>query len=268
MKISSFRQSICNPWVASAAFCIALAAIIAVPCVDAQGDYYRHVIFDNSLTHDTYYHSQAQTNGQSFVDQQKGRLPVDSEHFRTPPNAIRLTWQSAPDSGWNAQISMLNFRNRRPGVDGHNLYFWLYSPAPISAADLPKLVLSTSPEGLQVAEFPASFSTPIPLGKYSGNIPAGKWIEVRIPLPETPTASIYPFNPAYLQSLTFLQDRADNARHTLSIDEIRVANAPTAASIAAPTNLHATGYDRHIELDWSSVESAGLARYVIYRSLD
>lgn len=56
----------------------------------AQSDYYRHVFFDNSLTHDTYYFSSAQSNGQSFIEQQKDRLPVDSEHFRTPPNAIRL----------------------------------------------------------------------------------------------------------------------------------------------------------------------------------
>ncbi|WP_109489245.1 glucoamylase family protein [Occallatibacter savannae] len=249
-------------------FALSLAAIVVTPYASAQGDYYRHVIFDNSLTHDTYYHSQAQTNGNSFVDNQKGRLPVDSEHFRTPPNAIRLTWQSAPDGGWNAQISMLNFRNRRPGLDGHNLYFWLYAPQAIAAADLPKLVLSTSPEGLQVAEFPASFSAPLALGKYTGNIPADKWTEVRVPFSDITTASIYPFKPEYLQSLTFHQDRADNARHTLVIDEIRVADDPTASALPAPSHLHATGYDRHIELEWSSSDPARLARYVIYRSLD
>ena len=53
---------------------------------------------------------------------------------------------------------MLDFRNRRPGLDGHNLYFSIYAPQAIPAADMPQLVLSTSSEGLQVAEFPASFS--------------------------------------------------------------------------------------------------------------
>jgi exo beta-1,2-glucooligosaccharide sophorohydrolase (non-reducing end) len=270
MKNFAPKSPTCNLPVAHAFLCIFVAVLFFAPArANAQADYYRQVIFDNSLTHDTYYHSQAQANGQSFVEEQKGKLPVDSEHFRTPPNAIRLTWQSAPDSGWNAQISMLNFRNRRPGLDGHTLYFWIYAPQAIAADDLPKLVLSTSPEGLQVAEFPASFSAPLALGKYTGNIPAHKWIEVRIPLSDITTASIYPFNPMYLQSLTFLQDRADNARHTLIIDEIRIADAPSSSGpLPAPANLRATGYDRHIELEWTSSDPAGLARYVIYRSLD
>jgi exo beta-1,2-glucooligosaccharide sophorohydrolase (non-reducing end) len=270
MKNATPHFSIRNSTVAYVIVVLISVSAILIPVrTHAQADYYRHVIFDNSLTRDTYYHSQAQSNGQSFIEEQKNRLPIDKEHFRTPPNAIRLQWQSAPDSGWNAQISMLNFRNRRPGLDGHNLYFWLYAPQAIAAADLPKLVLSTSPEGLQVAEFPASFSAPLPLGKYTGNIPADHWIEVRIPFSNITTASIYPFNPEYLQSLTFLQDRADNARHTLIIDEIRVADASSSAdSLPSPTNLRATGYDRHIELEWSSTDPAGLARYVISRSLD
>src|SRR5579859_1980761 len=179
MNLNIPQPSQCNRWVASILYTFLLVAAPLPATLRAQSDYYRHVFFDNSLTHDTYYFSNAQSNGQSFIEQQKGRLPVDSEHFRTPPNAIRLQWQSAPDSGWNAQIALLNFRNRLPGLDGHDLYFWIYAPQPIAAADLPKIVLSTSPEGLQVAEFPASFTTPMPLGKYAGSIPAKRWIEVR-----------------------------------------------------------------------------------------
>ena len=260
-----------NPVVAHMSWLPFFAAILLSSSLHAAapGDYYRHVIFDNSLARDTYYFSSAQSNGQSFIEEQKGRLPVDSEHFRTPPNALRLQWQSAPNSGWNAQISMLDFRNRVPGLDGQNLYFWLYAPRAISAADLPKLVLSTSPEGLQVAEFPASFSAPLSLGKYTGDIPVARWIEVRIPFSDIATASIYPFNPTYLKSLTFHQDRADNVRHTLIIDEIRVADAPASTTtLPAPTDLRATGYDRHVELEWRTVEPVGLARFVIYRSMD
>jgi hypothetical protein len=38
------------------------------------------------------------------------------------------------------------------------------------------MVLSSTSEGLQVAEFPSAFSEPLPLGKLAGDIPAGKWI--------------------------------------------------------------------------------------------
>ena len=250
-------------------FSLLTVAILLPTSLRAADDYYRHVIFDNSLNKDTYYYSHGQANGQSFVEQQNGRLPVETTIFRTPPNAIRIQWQSAPNSGWNAEISMLDFRNRRPGLDGHNLYFWIYAPQAISAADMPKLVLSTSSEGLQVAEFPASFSSPINLGKYTGDVPAGRWIEVRLPLSDFHSASIYTFRPEYLQSLTFHQDHADNARHTLIVDEIRVGDAPTPhTALATPTDLRATGYDRHVELEWNAVESHDLARYVIYRSED
>jgi len=255
---------------ARSTLCLILVFAISV-LVHSQSpsDYYRHIIFDNSLTHDTYYYSHAEQNGQSFVEERKGRLPIDSEHFLTPPGAIRLTWQAAPESGRNARISLLNFRNRRPGLDGHYLFFWLYAPQPIAARDLPKLVLSTSTQSLQVAEFPTGFSAPLALGKYTGNIPADKWIEVRIPFSDITTASIYPFRPEYLQSLVFHQDRADHVRHTLIIDEIRVADAPSStASLPAPANLRAIGYDRHIELVWSGISPPGLARYVIYRALD
>ncbi len=256
----------------SAAICcfVLAAAVLSLPAqLRAANDYYRHVIFDNSLNKDTYYYSHGEANGQSFLEQQDGRLPVESAIFRTPPNAIRIQWQSAPNGGWNAGISVLDFRNRRPGLDGHNLYLSIYSPQAIAAADMPQLVLSTSSEGLQVAEFPASFSAPLNLGKYTGNVPAARWIEVRIPLSDIQSASIYTFRPEYIQSLTFHQARADNARHTLIVDEVRVADAPaTNVALPAPTALHTTGYDRHIELEWNSTESAGLARYVIYRAID
>jgi len=248
---------------------LAAAALLASTHLYAADDYYRHVIFDNSLNKDTYYFSHGQANGDSFLEQQDGRLPVESKTFRTPPNAIRLHWQSVANGGWNAQISMLDFRNRRPGLDGHNLYFWIYAPQGISAADMPQLVLSTSSEGLQVAEFPASFSAAINLGEYTRDVPAGRWLEVRIPLADIHSASIYLFRAEYLQSLIFHQSRADNARHTLIIDEIRVADEPSPnAALSAPTDLRATGYDRHVELEWNSTDPDNLARYVIYRSDD
>ena len=247
-----------------------LAAVFLSPGqLRAGSDYYGHVIFDNSLTKDTYFFSSGQANGHSFVEQKDGRLPVEITTFRTPPNAIRIQWQSAPDGGWTAQISADNFRNRFPGLSGRNLYFSIFARQPISSSDMPRLVLSTSSEGLQVAEFPASFTAPIDLGKFTGDVPAGRWIEVRIPLSEVKTASIYPFRSEYLRSLAFHQGVADNVRHTLILDDIRVADDPIPQSaLPAPMSLRAAGYDRHVELEWDAREPANLARFVIYRSLN
>jgi hypothetical protein len=234
----------------------------------ATSDYYSHIIFDNSLTPDNYFYSAGQASGQSFLEQKDHRLPVDTRIFLTPPNAIRLQWQSAPEGGWVAEIMAADLRNRFPGFSGHNLYFWIYAPQTIAAADLPKIVVSNGGEGL-----PGGFSEPLDLGKYTGEVPAGRWVEVRIPLSDCRTASIYPFNPEFVHSITFHQGRADGVRHTLIVDEIRVADDPSAndpsasaTNLRAPSNLRATGYDRHVEIEWDAPEDPAVARYVIYRS--
>ena len=187
-----------------------------------QTDYYRHVVFDNSLTPDTYFYSQGMANGSSFLELDNRRLPVERKTFLTPPNALRLQWQSQPGGGWEAEVRVNSHRNRFPEFLGHNLYFWCYAPQAIGADDLPRLVLSNTSEGLQVAEFPGAFSQPLALGKIIGGIPAEKWVQVRIPLSEFRTGSIYEFRPEYLRNIVFHQGRADGVRHTLIIDEIRV----------------------------------------------
>jgi hypothetical protein len=249
------------------ALAAALSLLPSLPC--AASDYYRHIVFDNSLTSDSYFYSRAQASGDSFLEQQRGRLPVDTTTFLTPPNAIRLQWQSGPHGGWTAEIAATDWRNRLPELSGQNLFFWIFSLRPIAAVDLPKIVLSNAVEGLQVAEFPASFSEPLDLGKYTGDVPSGRWVQVRIPLSDCRTASIYPFKPEYVRSITFHQSRADDVRHTLIVDEIRVDDDPAVSAVLpALTDVRATGYDRHVEVEWDALEAPALARYVIYRSLD
>ena len=236
----------------------------------ANTEYYRHVVFDNSLTSDTYFDSRGMANGKSLLELRNQKLPVETKNFLTPPNALRLQWQSNPDGGWEAEIHVDFFRNRFPEFRGQNLYFWCYAPQAIAAADLPDLLISNTGQGLKVAEFPGTFTQPVPLGKFAGNIPAGKWTRVRVPVSALRTASIYGFRPEYLRSVVFHQGRADGVQHVLILDEIRMDDDPPAAktSLPAPTNLRATGYDRHIALQWDAVNSPALGRYVIYRSVD
>ena len=236
----------------------------------ANTEYYRHAVFDNSLNSDAYFYSNAMANGHSFVENSKSRLPVDTKTFLTPPNALRLQWQSEPEGGWEAEVRVVNFRNRFPAFSGHTLYFWCYAPQAIAAADMPNLVLSTAPEGLQVATFPASFTEPLPLGRITGDLPAGRWTLVRIPVSEFHSASIYEFSAEHLQNIVFHQNRADGVRHTLILDEFRLDDDPpsSSATLSAPQNVHAKGYDRHVDVTWDAYNNPALARFVIYRSLE
>ena len=248
-----------------------LGVVSLSPAESGSTEYYRHVIFDNSLTSDSYFYSNGMANGASFLELKDHRLPVETKTFLTPPNALRLQWESHPGGGWQAEVRVDGYRNRFPELNGHSLYFWCFAPDAVAAGDLPMLVLSNRGEGLQIAEFPAAFTEPLALGKITGDIPAGKWIQVKIPLTEFHSASIYEFRPQSLQNIIFHQGRSDGARHTLLIDEIRVGDDPAASnsySLPPPENVRAIGYDRHVEVRWDPVNSPLLARYVIYRALD
>lgn len=240
--------------------------LCAAPAVGGQADYYRHEIFDNSVTPDSYFYSSGSAQAPSTLKLVRDKLPVETQVFHTPPNALRIEWQSQPGGSWKAEVRTVAFRNRLPGLSGTNLYFWCYSATAIRASELPRMVLSTTP---------GSFSHPLPLGQFSGNIPAGRWVQVRIPFSSIQSAGIHAFRPEQLQNVIFLQGAADNAPHTLVVDEFRVdddaAAAPTEAapsSLPAPQKVAAKGYDRHVTLTWEAMTSPALGRYVIYRSLD
>jgi exo beta-1,2-glucooligosaccharide sophorohydrolase (non-reducing end) len=250
---------------------LALGTVVFSAAAWGNTEYYRHVVFDNSLTSDSYFYSHGMANGSSFLELKDRRLPVETKTFMTPPNALRLQWQSQAGGGWEAEVRVNGYRDRFPELAGHNLYFWCFAPQAIAADDLPMLVLSNRGEGLQVAEFPAAFSEPLALGKIAGDIPAGRWVQVRVPFSAFRTGSIYEFRLQDLQNITFHQGRADGVRHTLIIDEIRVGDdvpASDGASLPAPENVRAIGYDRHVEVRWNPVNSSLLGRYVIYRSID
>jgi exo beta-1,2-glucooligosaccharide sophorohydrolase (non-reducing end) len=254
---------------------VAIFATLLCPLFLYGGDtdYFRHIIFDNSLTRDTYFFSYGQASAPSLVEQKEGKLPVETETFVTPPNALRLHWQSQAQGGWEAEVRVVNFRYRFPELSGSNIYLWLFTPQAIAADDLPRIMLSTTREGLQVAEFPGSFSDPLPLGRFSGDLPAGRWVQVRIPLSEFRTGSIYEFRPQFVQNVIFLQGRADGIAHTLILDEIRFGDDAAgelngASSLPAPKNVSAMGYDRHVEVRWDAVNDPSLDRYIIYRAVD
>ncbi len=129
--------------------------LLLIPCAclaqftGASTDYYRHIIFDNSLTPDAYFYSKGMANGSSFLELKDERLPVETKTFLTPPSALRLQWQSQPNGGWEAEIHVVGFRNRLPEIEGHNLYFWCFAPQAIAADDLPR---SSSPTAVQASK--------------------------------------------------------------------------------------------------------------------
>src|SRR5260221_1993392 len=230
--------------------CIGLvtAALFAsLNVAHADTEYYRHTLFDNSLTQDAYFYSSGKASAPSSLELVHGKLPVDTQTFYTPPNALRLKWQSAQGGGWDAEVRVVNFRNREINFLGDALYLWCFAAEEIPAKDLPFV---------RLLDTGGNFSAPLKLVAFSGAIPAAHWIHIKIPLGRFSSASIHPFEPHHLRSIVFSQDTADGAPHTLIIDEIRI-DGPEAAAAGnpplAPKNIRAKGYERHVAVSWDAV---------------
>ena len=246
------------------------AATIVLTCANwayADTNYYKHTFFDNSIASDVYYYSSGRASAPSTLVLENGKLPVDTKIFYTPPNALRLEWESAANGGWEAQVDVVGFRNREINFRGDTLYFWCFSPRAIRAADLPVVrVLDTS----------ANFSAPLKLETFVGDLPAGRWVQVKIPLDRFTTASIHALDPHRLQSVIFAQSVPDATPHTLVLDEIVIDNnsgssgppSRGAKILSAPQNVTAKGYELHIDLTWDPAQDENIQRYIIYRSLD
>jgi len=241
-------------------FTAALFASMKVAHADTE--YYRHTLFDNSLTRDAYFYSSGKASAPSSLELVHGKLPVETQTFYTPPNALRLKWQSAQGGGWDAEVRVVNFRNREINFLGDTLYLWCFTSQEIPAKDLPFI---------RLLDTGGNFSAPLKLAAFSGAIPAGRWVQVKIPLGRFPSASIHAFEPRHLRSIVFSQDTADGAPHTLIIDEIRIGGPEAAAAgnpPLAPKNVRAKGYERHVDLSWDAVAGTSVERYIVYRSFD
>ncbi|MGZ4816962.1 MAG: glucoamylase family protein [Terriglobales bacterium] len=241
-----------------------IAALIPLLCVALSGyaadNYYSHVIFDNSLTPDRYFYSHAHASNTSTLANLDQRLPVETKIFHTPPNALRLEWQSNENGGWSAEIIRPDIRNLPANYTGDTLSFWCYAEQPIAVADLPLI---------QVTDVDEGFSHPVKLADYANGIPAGKWMQVQIPLRAFRPEALRGFNPAHFHSVVFIQNAVDKQAHTLVVDDIKIDFAAgKAGAVATPTNVKTKGYDRHVDISWDAPDSNAIQHFIIYRSID
>lgn len=234
-----------------------LLPLLLLPLLAAgQWNYYRHVLFDNSLAPDRYFQSGGKAVAPSSLTLDHGKLPVDAKTFYTPPNALRIQWRSAPDGSWEAEVKLDRWRNRPATLDGGRFHVWCYSAEPLSAGTLPRIRFVD-----RDGNFTKSVTLPSP-------VPARRWVREAIILSSLKTASLHPFDPRRMQSVLFLQGAADGTEHTLLVDEIGIDNPAPPEAARPPGDLRAKGYERHIDVQWARDPSGNVQRYTIYRSFD
>lgn len=225
---------------------------------DFRDTYYHHLIFDNSLTPDSYFNSRASATAPSSLKAIAHRLPVSARLSVSPPNSLELAWQSRTGGDWAAEIEVERWRSRSMRLRGDRLTFWCYTDQPIAAACLPTLVLrlrsGASTLGLR-------------LSAVMSDLPAGRWTYVEVPFDAfPPVTGVLDFG--QLHKVIFTQGIDDDEPHTLFLDEIRVRNTPVDQPVSPPTQLTVRGGDRHVDLQWEPVDDPTVAYYLIHRSDD
>ena len=194
-----------------------------------------------------------------------GRWPLETATCVTPPNCLRLSWQSGRGADWRMTLRLTRYyANIKPA--GSMLSFSAYADAPLTH-DASPLIQVTDERGVG--------SPTIRIVAKGATLPARQWVRVRLPF-STFTGlfkgtSDTEFDPARLASIAFIQGLDDGARHTLLIDEVRIDDGEgetAGAALSAPAGLAARGYDRHVDLTWQPAASPDLLHYRIHRSVD
>ncbi len=226
-----------------------ILALLLTSTVVAQEPPYDYVFFENSLMPGGAFYSETAWHEQGWVENLAGKLPVTSERFHTPGNALVLHYTNGTRGWWSARVTHRPLRGRDDWDNGVNintqnspfrkpeaLQMFVYSEQPVTADEVPRVQLG---EDVELA-MPA--------------IPAGVWTRV-----------VLPYRGELPKFMVFEQNGHDGKEHRLLVDDIgfvgQVAPAPL-----TPVHLTARAGERHVDLKWTPF--SGPRRVQIERSLD
>jgi hypothetical protein len=231
----------------------------------AESLYDRHVVFDQSIPALSYFRSEGLVTAPSSVDLVGGRIPLDSEHALVPATSLRLSWTSATGGDWRVTLKTRSRYGLIDDFDGDMLTLWCLSDTGLTADQAPRI-------HLEDADANGTFTIGLLSGL--GAVPAGKWVQVRLPISNF--RAIYrstdddKFELRHLAGVVFEQGLDDGRRHTLYIDDVQIGweKTPPQPAPPAPSGLEVTAGERHFDLKWEGDTTGSVLRYNIYRSLD
>lgn len=247
-----------------------LAGVLAIgsslgTAVRAETFYDKHVVFDNSSSDHSFYRSEAMVVAPSQLEMVDGKCPVDTNHFASPPNALRLKWTSAPGGDWRMLLHAAKPYRRNLVFEGDTISFWCYSAAGLSAEASPWISLQDTDD---------IGSGTIRLLQDYGPLPAHRWVHISIPFehfkPLFQRTEDEVFDPAKLETIWFVQGLDDGEEHTLYVDDVQIYNSRRfdLKPPRTPTGLAIKAGERHFDLTWSNNLESDLLKYQVYRSWD
>ena len=215
-------------------------------------------IYFSDSPSDTFYDpSWGFVEAPSLLERVGDKFPVSADVYYQGQNSLRLSWTSLSGGDWGMAVAALGW----PGHDvflKETLSFWVYTETPISAGELPLLYLEDL-SNLKTAK--------IGMSAYVENIPVAEWAEIRVPLLPF-KAQPQEADLTRIKTIFFGQDANDASAHVLYLDEIRMVTGETIDRIppSVPQNVTASGYERHVVLEWEPVSDEDVFGYNIYRA--
>jgi hypothetical protein len=232
----------------------------------SAGTFYdRHVVFENSLADRAYYRSEGMAVAPSKLALVDGKCPVETNHFTSPPNCLRLQWKSAAGGDWRMKLKSVMRYGHNLEFEGDTLSVWCFSEEGIAPEESPRIAFLDKTD---------TGSTTITLLADYGPLPAGKWIKLSIPFehlkPLFQRTDDLGFDSRTLATIWLTQGLDDGKEHTLYIDDIQIQSSRAAAHglPKAPNGLVVEGRELHFDLTWQPSTDSELLKYQVYRSWD
>lgn len=213
---------------------------------------YPEVLFENSILPSSYSGSKIQYQGDSWIRNLRGSLPVSDSIFFTPNNALSLNYISSAQGYWQADVLYPeNYQASKNGV----LILKLYVQSETTIDELP---------AFQIIQADSALSQPMLLKDYLSNFKEDTWLSIEVPLNRIQNIS----NDPEIVAIRFLQHGTDNKEHQLYIDQIEIlpSRTPMNKLTSAAVIQTVLPFERHVDISWRLPLTPSIRYIKIYRS--
>ncbi len=234
---------------------LALICFYFLPFTTIAQEYqYSYTIFTNSQMGSDYFFSKTSSDGSSFIENVKNRLPVEDKIFHTPGNALKLEYTNGENGKWEANI----YKEKIRGQDHFNkeklFSFSIYPVSHTTQSEFPavRLIFKDS-----------TFSNKITFSTDAVN----EWsvIVIRAFHLNSERHKI----PEDVIGIQFSQFGNDDSKHLMYIDDIEfVSDLRATTFLPTPVLTSAIGYPRHIDITWAPLRTNDAKFVKIWRSED
>lgn len=221
----------------------------------ASASSYPEVLFENSLMPKSYFFSESNASGDSWINHMNGHLPVSDSVFFTPGNALLLNYVSGTTGEWKTIIhhnNELGYLARKNDI----LTFKIFAAGDTKIAELPLIQIM---QGENVSQ-------QINLQKYIGNYQDNTWLSIAIPIKDIENLD----EQAPISGVMFNQGANDGKEHHLFIDQIEFlpSKTPDIKLTGKAVLSSVVAYERHVDIAWQLPLTPSIRYIKVYRSED